>query len=443
MYLACLFSSYQKYYLFDAYYNELFQISDKEYENIIDSNLNANLLFRNPLYPKQFNIKFPMPKEQLYWMAKNKQTQLILGVTNNCNLRCSYCCYQDTRYCDNNFTFSQMTLDVAKRAIDEYFSCSNLKERRSISFYGGEPLLNFKLIKDCVEYIKSKSGTIGVSYFLTTNGLLLENEEILTFLLENNFYITISLDGPAQIHDRYRIDILNRPTFYRIVSLLNNIFETFPEKKVLFSFNSVLTPPINTDLVYDFFESNKLNGLTISNCTIGNYFKNYLKKSSQNNVENKYNILNFKQLADIALSEFLPIFFMRKRYDEIPMKGGGFCIPAVRKIYVSIDGNYFPCERVDETDNSLTIGNVFDGLDIEKVYNLIIEAEKFSINNCKDCFAAGFCSICYASFKDIDIKETCNKIRSNFIASLQNYLDLKNSSRGDEFLAAIRKVKMF
>lgn len=95
-----------------------------------------------------------------------------------------------------------------------------MKRTPGICFYGGEPFLNFPLIKEVVEYVKQiDNETI---FYITTNGTLL-NSEIIDFLTENNILITFSLDGFKENHDRNRVYENGRPTFDTIINNINKL----------------------------------------------------------------------------------------------------------------------------------------------------------------------------------------------------------------------------
>ena len=110
-----------------------------------------------------------------------------------------------------------------------------------LAFYGGEPLLNLMLIKQSVEYIKEKAFGKNIKFAITTNGTLLTHE-IVDFLVENNFQLAISLDGPESVHDQHRKFANSDKGSFRILkenylSILNR----YPEYAKKITFNTVLT----------------------------------------------------------------------------------------------------------------------------------------------------------------------------------------------------------
>lgn len=128
---------------------------------------------------------------------------LILQVTQNCNLRCEYCIYSgnyDTRKHSNN----RMSFEIAKKSIDFLIEHSKKRHKIYIGFYGGEPLLEFSLIKKCIEYIEKVAVGKEIGYVMTTNATLF-TDEIIDYIVKHKFKLTISVDGPREIHNRSRI----------------------------------------------------------------------------------------------------------------------------------------------------------------------------------------------------------------------------------------------
>lgn len=136
-----------------------------------------------------------------------------------------------------------MKLPVAFAAIDYRAEHSIKKDEVAISFYGGEPLLNFPLIKSCAEYAHQKLKNKEVYFSITTNATLL-TPKIANFLFsEKKFSIVVSIDGPKEIHDEFRRDIKGDGSFDRSLKGLKNLYIAFGETFVgRVSLNVVYTP---------------------------------------------------------------------------------------------------------------------------------------------------------------------------------------------------------
>ena len=162
-------------------------------------------------------------------ILENKVENVTLEVTEKCNLRCKYCIYHPSHPEYRAFGHENMKWDVAKKAIDFFKkSIPKMQKNRHIGFYGGEPLLEIELIKKAVSYAKEVFGEKKVNFNMTTNATLL-NMDIADFLVQNDFNITISLDGPRNIHNKNRIFAnSNKGTFDLIMENIALIREKYP-----------------------------------------------------------------------------------------------------------------------------------------------------------------------------------------------------------------------
>ena len=112
---------------------------------------------------------------------------LTLQVTQQCNLKCEYCPYSGGFY-NRQHNNRKMSFEIAKKAIDFYFLHSFDIPDAQIGFYGGEPLIEFEMIRRIVEYCNNEYYGKKIRYFVTTNATLLTEEKI-DFLMKNNFDI--------------------------------------------------------------------------------------------------------------------------------------------------------------------------------------------------------------------------------------------------------------
>lgn len=170
------------------------------YENAIDT-------IKTKYDPKEFEefkMRLEKIKDKLFISSEDQPykridlsqrvTTLTFNLTRKCNLKCSYC-FENEEY----RKMGNMPFEVAKKAIDVFFTDNSTKW--VIIFTGGEPVLNYNLIKEIVKYV-SNLGLL-VEYRIKTNATLL-NEEKMNFLIENKFKIQISLDGNEKAHDTHR-----------------------------------------------------------------------------------------------------------------------------------------------------------------------------------------------------------------------------------------------
>jgi uncharacterized protein len=133
--------------------------------------------------------------------------RIVLNVTNQCNLACGYCYeYSDDKISNTSGKPKFMNHEIAESAIDMLIHESAKRPSIHVTFFGGETLMNFPLLRSSVEYAKRKSAEAGktVEFSLTTNGTLL-TEKIVDFLSEHQIGVTVSIDGDRELNDRMRV----------------------------------------------------------------------------------------------------------------------------------------------------------------------------------------------------------------------------------------------
>jgi sulfatase maturation enzyme AslB (radical SAM superfamily) len=184
---------------------------------------------------------------------EQKLSAVVLNVTENCNLRCRYCAYGGAYPLNRVHSNSYMSESTARKAIDFVLARSTDTDRPvSVAFYGGEPLLNFGVIRLVAECLRKWGGDYMLH--MTTNGTLLLNPEVRSFVAEHNVGLLVSLDGPPQIHNQWRQTKNRQPTHHLVEEGLLKLKEEHPEyydKHI--SFNAVLTPTADISKVVEYF----------------------------------------------------------------------------------------------------------------------------------------------------------------------------------------------
>lgn len=178
----------------------------------------------------------PKPIRPVVDTAQFPLGSLVLNVANKCNLHCSYCYEPDAaKY---GASPVQMDWETARTSIDFLFAKAGNNREVNVIFFGGEALLNFKLMRQVVAYAKDKGEASGkkVDFSLTTNGTLL-TDEIIDFFQEHRFGLTISMDGPQELHDKRRFFLTNRGerkgSYEQIVSRVKRLMERYTARPVV------------------------------------------------------------------------------------------------------------------------------------------------------------------------------------------------------------------
>lgn len=380
----------------------------------------------------------------------NFLSHLILKVTDFCNFECKYCIYSDS---SDNFSLTNrkaMKWEIAKASIDYFFRVVNsLKRisrygRKTISFYGGEPLLNFKLIRQCIEYIKNLKCNDRIEFNITTNASLI-NESVLSFLMKNDVKLLISIDGPMEENDKCRIDKEGRGTFTKVfdnIKKIKDINEYYFNKNV--SFNAVFCEYHDLRKIADFFESEifSSNKILVSRASrLNRNFKNKMKNYSMPDKLNeqlkklKINYMNSVEknihcpvyISDIFSREFAELSQRKINSYMKRLKGyeKGFfqgCFPARNKLFVSTDGKFHVCASIN---NRFPIGDYKRGLNADSISNLLNKYYEQVVCYCLRCEAVNICKACFATFciKDrFDRNGYCDQEKRYLISILKDYV---------------------
>lgn len=412
-----LFKTYKNKYLYDVNTNALMLVSDECFEKIVKYNDTGIVndavekLQGQGYLRKRNNFIMENPEtDGLKYSLENDLGTMALQVTQNCNLRCKYCVYSGN-YENREHSSLRMSRETAYKAIDYLVEHSANSEKLHLGFYGGEPLLEFELIKDCVEYIR-KATNKEIIFNITTNCVLLDEEKI-DFLYQNDFRVTISLDGPANIHDANRVKLDNSGSFSNVITAIQVIKKKYPEYLGKININAVIDISKGFKDVYDFFISNEevrdiyttynfqsndyaINRKVMSEEFISQYmleqFKYLMAMMEKKGVYTRSNIFdaNIKQLI-----ERVHKVIMYKTFEASKEHHSGPCVPGKHRLFINVSGCFYPCERVNELSDPMQIGNLDTGFILEKVQNLL-NLGKLTETECRNCWAFRFCTICAA-----------------------------------------------
>lgn len=422
MYLAKIIKTGDRVYVYDAL-NNRFAAVDSE-DEVLDDNSYAGFLqdnsFRDIKKSCEFEVRYPLSEDELKDMLAGKIKSITLALTEQCNLRCQYCGYM-TKYLDHSYHLKEMPKEIALKAIDFLMKNSEESDVCNIGFYGGEPLLRLDLIKECIAYVKDKYPFRQPTYNITTNATLL-NEEIADFLIENDIKITISLDGPKKNQNKYRVDGNGNASYEKALWNIKALCRKNPKYfKESVTYNVVMYNGANKEL----FES--LDGLWKADVTLIDLFETeYFKQ-----VKDKSDVPERNEQFDARAYDFAyrsTLTNMKKYHNAFNASEvgstifpGGFCIPGVRKNFVTTDGKIIICEKVDECEELFEIGDVYTGIDMEKIKRLIDKTVE-CLSKCKHCWAARFCNICFMDLLKVG-NEYCKNSRKNVENELGYYLD--------------------
>ncbi len=353
-------------------------------------------------------------------MIQAYQGILLLEVTERCNLRCGYCIYSPGYKGNKNHGHKDMSFDVAEKALLHLKKHSYKQERVGIAFHGGEPLLVFPLIKQCIDKARKLFKDKKIIFSITTNCTLI-TPETARFLYENDINMVASIDGPEPAHNSFRKYGSGfgsyRDTIKGFRCLVDAYGDSAEEKLRL---NMVYTPPFSAkkleniaawwdslewlpgklkvrivypspgSIPFDLVEDNPPEDKTMQEWAFEKYRETYRQKGSSH------------PLVVSIVEPFLTSIMQRTLYNvpETRMNLNGCCVPAARRLFVTVDGNFHLCEKIDS--NTPSIGNVYAGVDLETIKTKYIsQYMDIAFPGCSTCWAVRLCDSCYISaFKD-------------------------------------------
>jgi uncharacterized protein len=373
--------------------------------------------YRGPEYAKAMEkqmLEFSRAEMEAL-IAQNSWVQLVLVVTEDCNLRCTYCYYAADYPLSRNRTSSQLSVETGRKAIDYFFSqaapkiASNPMRKLAVNFYGGEPLMAQRTLRELTRYAREHSPAELV-FAVTTNGTMLRGE-IVDFLVENNFYVLVSLDGGPEDHDRNRVFPGGEGTFERIVENLRQFRDRYPNYKQL-HITSVFDWQTDLLRVNGFYQENAdwlppLQMAAQANDRDTTYYEKFTEEDRdrfRKASEGLERIYLDARLSGAAVPSFARMFFemrivgalLRKRQGNIPYPILPFtntCMPG-SKLAVRTDGTLDICERINGT---MPIGHVDRGLDFDRIEQIIKDYNRRICSDCWSCPVTKLCALCFAS----------------------------------------------
>ena len=315
---------------------------------------------------------------------------LCLHVAHTCNLNCSYCFASQGHYHGDR---AVMSLEVGKRALDFLIENSGKRRNLEVDFFGGEPLMNFDVVKELVAYARTREKECGKNFrfTLTTNGLLI-NDDVIDFANRECSNVVLSLDGRKEVHDRFRVDYAGNGSWERIVPKFQKLVEAREGKNYYMRGTFTHANP-------DFLEDIKVmldlgfNELSMEPVVCAPDDPSALTEEDLPIVLEQY-----EKLAELMLERHRagkPFTFYHYMID---LKGGpciykriSGCGSGTEYMAVTPWGDLYPCHQF-VGEEEFKLGNVFDGVDNKTVQEDFASCNVYARPECADCWAKLYCS---------------------------------------------------
>ena len=315
---------------------------------------------------------------------------LCLHIAHTCNLNCSYCFASQGKYHGER---AVMSFEVGKQALDFLIANSGNRRNLEVDFFGGEPLVNFQVVKDLVAYARSIEGAHGKNFrfTLTTNGLLID-DDVIEFANRECHNVVLSLDGRKEIHDRFRVDYAGHGSWDRIVPKFQQLVEARGGQG--YYMRGTFTHA-NPDFLKDIQVMLDLgfNELSMEPVVTDPDDPSALTEADKAIVMEQY-----EKLAMLMLDrdkEGKPFTFYHYMIDLT----GGPCIykrisgcgSGTEYMAVTPWGDLYPCHQF-VGEEKFKLGDVWNGVSNTEIQNEFAECNVYARPECRDCWARLYCS---------------------------------------------------
>ena len=315
---------------------------------------------------------------------------LCLHVAHTCNLNCSYCFASQGKYHGDR---AVMSYEVGKQALDFLIAHSGTRRNLEVDFFGGEPLMNFQVVKDLVAYARSIEKEKGKNFrfTLTTNGVLVD-DDVIEWANRECSNVVLSLDGRKEIHDRFRVDYAGNGSWEKIVPKFQKFVEARQGKN--YYMRGTFTHA-NPDFLTDIRTMLDLgfNELSMEPVVCAAGDPSALTEEDLAIVMDQY-----EKLAQLMLErdrEGRPFTFYHYMIDLT----GGPCIykrisgcgSGTEYMAVTPWGDLYPCHQF-VGDEKYLLGNVWDGVTNTDLRDEFKLCNAYARPDCKDCWARLYCS---------------------------------------------------
>ncbi|MGM9669860.1 MAG: thioether cross-link-forming SCIFF peptide maturase [Faecousia sp.] len=347
----------------------------------------GNLRQQGKLFtPDRFGDKAGELKQRSAGVVK----ALCLHIAHSCNLNCSYCFASQGKYHGER---ALMSFEVGKQALDFLVANSGTRHNLEVDFFGGEPLMNFEVVKQLVAYARSieKEAHKNFRFTLTTNGMLID-DDVIEFANRECSNVVLSLDGRKEIHDRFRVDYAGKGSWERIVPKFQKLVAAREGKN--YYMRGTFTHA-NPDFLKDIEEMLRLGFTELSMepvvCAADD-------PSALTQEDLPIVLEQYEKLAELMLKrhrEGRPFTFYHYMID---LKGGpciykriSGCGSGTEYMAVTPWGDLYPCHQF-VGEEKFRLGNVWDGVTNRDAQAEFAACNVYAHPECADCWAKLYCS---------------------------------------------------
>ena len=315
---------------------------------------------------------------------------LCLHIAHTCNLNCSYCFASQGKYHGDR---ALMPFEVGKRALDFLVEHSGSRHNLEVDFFGGEPLMNFDVVKRLVAYARSIEKEKGkhFRFTLTTNGVLID-DDVIDFVNREMSNVVLSLDGRKEVHDRYRVDYAGNGSWEKIVPKFQKLVAAREGKNYYMRGTFTHANP-------DFLEDIKtMLDLGFSELSMEPVVAAAGDPAALTEADKAVVMEQYEKLAELMLQrdkDGKPFTFYHYMID---LKGGpciykriSGCGSGTEYMAVTPWGDLYPCHQF-VGEEKFKLGDIWNGVSNHAIQEEFASCNVYAREECRDCWARLYCS---------------------------------------------------
>ncbi len=324
------------------------------------------------------------------WNKQSVVKALCLHIAHDCNLRCKYCFAGTGEY---HGARGMMSAETGRKAIDFVIANSGNRKNIEIDYFGGEPLMNFNVVKEITDYAKEQGKKHGKNFrfTVTTNGILLDDDKK-KYINENMSNVVLSIDGRKEVNDRMRPRIDGSGTYDNILPKFLDMAQSRDQDR--YYVRGTFTA-FNKDFAEDVIHLADLGfkQTSVEPVVAPEDAEYALSEKDLPELFEQYDKLAAEYLKRWKNGNWFNFFHFMIDLDQGPcaVKRLSGCGAGHEYLAVAADGDLYPCHQFVGNKDFL-MGNVYDGKINTDIRSYFEKSNIYTKDKCRNCFAKFYCS---------------------------------------------------
>lgn len=316
---------------------------------------------------------------------------MCLNIAHDCNLKCKYCFASEGEY---NGSRKLMSAEVGRKAIDFVIKNSGSRHNIEVDLFGGEPLMNFAVVKEIIEYARTeeKKHNKSVRFTITTNGTLM-NDENMEYINREMGNVVLSIDGRKSVNDRIRVRYNGEGTYEDILPKFKKMAALRQSGKQYFVRGTFTRE--NLDFFHDVLElaNEGFHEISIEPVVLPEEHELSLRQQDLEMIFKQYDLLTEEMIQRASTGEAFKFYHFAMDLNGGPCvyKRISGCGAGHEYVAVTPEGDLYPCHQFVGNKDFL-MGNVFEGETDNKLSQTFKSAHIYNKPECMDCWARFYCS---------------------------------------------------